>query len=101
MRRTMPGTRAVFATNIFDKRNPTGEYLTDPTSALYTNVFVEDPRVVGCFGRRELVGRTGHERTGAPVSGALFLCAERQTTRSVNSSGNEVRLTAPRRCYIH
>jgi iron complex outermembrane recepter protein len=37
----------VFATNIFDKRNPTGEYLTDPTSALYTNLFVEDPRVVG------------------------------------------------------
>ncbi|HWD29578.1 MAG TPA: TonB-dependent receptor [Rhizomicrobium sp.] len=37
----------VFATNIFDKRNPTGQYLTDPTSALYTNVFVEDPRVVG------------------------------------------------------
>ncbi|MEJ0028061.1 MAG: TonB-dependent receptor [Rhizomicrobium sp.] len=37
----------VFATNIFDKRNPTGEYLTDPTSALYTNVFAEDPRVVG------------------------------------------------------
>jgi outer membrane receptor protein involved in Fe transport len=37
----------VFATNIFDKRNPTGQYLTDPTSALYTNVFSEDPRVVG------------------------------------------------------
>jgi iron complex outermembrane receptor protein len=37
----------VFATNIFDKRNPTGEYLTDPTSALYTNLFIEDPRVVG------------------------------------------------------
>jgi iron complex outermembrane recepter protein len=37
----------VFATNIFDKRNPTGVYLTDPTSALYTNVFTEDPRVVG------------------------------------------------------
>jgi outer membrane receptor protein involved in Fe transport len=37
----------VFATNIFDKHNPTGVYLTDPTSALFTNVFVEDPRVVG------------------------------------------------------
>jgi len=37
----------VFATNIFDKHNPTGEYLTDPTSALFTNVFSEDPRVVG------------------------------------------------------
>ncbi|MEJ1968128.1 MAG: TonB-dependent receptor plug domain-containing protein [Rhizomicrobium sp.] len=37
----------VFATNVFDKRNPTGQYLTDATSALYTNVFAEDPRVVG------------------------------------------------------
>jgi len=37
----------VFATNLFDKRNPTGVYLTDPTSALFTNVFSEDPRVVG------------------------------------------------------
>jgi outer membrane receptor protein involved in Fe transport len=38
---------AVFAKNIFDKRNPTGIYLTDPTSALFTNVFTEDPRVIG------------------------------------------------------
>ncbi|HXC55389.1 MAG TPA: hypothetical protein VNU97_08850, partial [Rhizomicrobium sp.] len=37
----------VFATNLFDKHNPTGVYLTDPTSALFTNVFSEDPRVVG------------------------------------------------------
>jgi outer membrane receptor protein involved in Fe transport len=37
----------VFATNIFDKHNPTGVYLTDPTSALFTNVFTEDPRVIG------------------------------------------------------
>jgi outer membrane receptor protein involved in Fe transport len=37
----------LFATNIFDKHNPTGVYLTDPTSALFTNVFVEDPRVIG------------------------------------------------------
>jgi outer membrane receptor protein involved in Fe transport len=37
----------LFVTNVFDKRNPTGEYLTDPTSALFTNTFVEDPRVVG------------------------------------------------------
>jgi iron complex outermembrane recepter protein len=37
----------VFATNIFNKQNPTGVYLTDPTSALFTNVFSEDPRVVG------------------------------------------------------
>ncbi|HXC54355.1 MAG TPA: TonB-dependent receptor, partial [Rhizomicrobium sp.] len=29
----------VFATNLFDKHNPTGVYLTDPTSALFTNVF--------------------------------------------------------------
>ncbi len=37
----------IFAKNLFDKRNPTGIYLTDPTSALYTNVFTEDPRVIG------------------------------------------------------
>jgi len=36
-----------FVTNIFDKHNPTGVYLTDPTSALFTNVFSEDPRVLG------------------------------------------------------
>ena len=36
-----------FVTNIFDKHNPTGVYLTDPTSALFTNVFAEDPRVMG------------------------------------------------------
>ena len=37
----------VFATNVFNKQNPTGVYLTDPTSALFTNVFAEDPRVIG------------------------------------------------------
>ena len=37
----------VFVKNVFDKQNPTGEYLSDPTSALFTNVFVEDPRLVG------------------------------------------------------
>jgi hypothetical protein len=37
----------VFATNVFDKRNPTGQYVTDATSGLFTNEFVEDPRVVG------------------------------------------------------
>ena len=37
----------VFATNVFDKHNPTGQYLTDATSGLFTNVFAEDPRVVG------------------------------------------------------
>ena len=37
----------VFAKNVFDKHNPTGVYLTDATSALFTNVFAEDPRVLG------------------------------------------------------
>ncbi len=37
----------LYATNIFNKQNRTGVYLTDPTSALFTNVFAEDPRVVG------------------------------------------------------
>jgi outer membrane receptor protein involved in Fe transport len=37
----------VFAKNIFDKHNPTGEYLQDPAAGLYTNVFSEDPRIVG------------------------------------------------------
>jgi outer membrane receptor protein involved in Fe transport len=37
----------VFAKNLFDKHNPTGVYLTDATSALFTNVFAEDPRVIG------------------------------------------------------
>ncbi len=37
----------IFATNVFDKHNATGVYLTDPTSALFTNVFSEDPRVIG------------------------------------------------------
>ena len=38
---------SIFAKNIFNKQNPTGNYLTDPTSALFSNVFAEDPRVVG------------------------------------------------------
>jgi len=37
----------VFATNVFDKRNVTGAYLQDGNQGLYTNVFVEDPRVFG------------------------------------------------------
>ena len=37
----------VFAKNVFDKRNPTGYYLSDATSGLFTNVFTEDPRVIG------------------------------------------------------
>jgi iron complex outermembrane receptor protein len=37
----------VFATNLFDKRNVTGAYLQDGNQGLYTNVFVEDPRVLG------------------------------------------------------
>jgi hypothetical protein len=36
-----------FAKNVFDKHNPTGVYLTDATSALFTNVFSEDPRTFG------------------------------------------------------
>ena len=36
-----------FATNLFDKKNVTGAYFTDPTSSNFTNVFVEDPRVIG------------------------------------------------------
>lgn len=37
----------VFAKNIFDKQNPTGEYLQDPAAGGYTNMFAEDPRIVG------------------------------------------------------
>jgi outer membrane receptor protein involved in Fe transport len=37
----------VFATNIFDKRNPTGAYIAPAGNGLFTNLFVEDPRVVG------------------------------------------------------
>jgi len=37
----------VYAKNLFDKRNTTGMYLQDPSAGLYTNLFVEDPRVVG------------------------------------------------------
>jgi hypothetical protein len=37
----------VFAKNVFDKHNPTGQYLQDPAAGLYTNVFSEDPRIVG------------------------------------------------------
>jgi iron complex outermembrane receptor protein len=36
-----------FTKNLFDKHNPTGVYLTDATSALFTNVFSEDPRTFG------------------------------------------------------
>ena len=37
----------LFAKNIFDKRNPTGAYVAPSGYALFTNQFVEDPRVVG------------------------------------------------------
>jgi len=37
----------VYAKNIFDKRNVTGMYLQDPSAGLYTNLFTEDPRVLG------------------------------------------------------
>ncbi|MGN6517243.1 MAG: TonB-dependent receptor [Rhizomicrobium sp.] len=33
--------------NIFDKHNETGEYLTDASSGLFTNVFVGSPRTYG------------------------------------------------------
>ena len=33
--------------NVFDQHNITGEYVTDPTSALFTNAFVEAPRTYG------------------------------------------------------
>jgi outer membrane receptor protein involved in Fe transport len=33
--------------NIFDKDNMTGQYLTDATSGLFTNVFVGEPRTYG------------------------------------------------------
>jgi outer membrane receptor protein involved in Fe transport len=37
----------LFAKNVFDKRNPTGNYIAPSGYALFTNEFVEDPRVVG------------------------------------------------------
>ncbi len=37
----------VFVRNLFDKQNITGSYVTDPTSGLYTNLFVEEPRTYG------------------------------------------------------
>lgn len=33
--------------NVFDQDNITGMYVTDPSSALFTNVFVGDPRLYG------------------------------------------------------
>jgi outer membrane receptor protein involved in Fe transport len=36
-----------FATNLLDDREITGHYLTDPSSGLFTNVFVTDPRIIG------------------------------------------------------
>jgi outer membrane receptor protein involved in Fe transport len=37
----------VFATNVFDKRNPTGAYIAPAGNGLFTNLFLEDPRVIG------------------------------------------------------
>lgn len=37
----------VFATNVLDSRELTGAYLTDASSGLFTNIFVQDPRVIG------------------------------------------------------
>jgi len=36
-----------FVKNLFDKHNPTGQYLQDPAAGTYTNVFSEDPRTFG------------------------------------------------------
>ena len=36
-----------FVKNVFDKHNPTGQYLQDPAAGTYTNVFSEDPRIFG------------------------------------------------------
>ena len=36
-----------FVKNVFDKHNPTGQYLQDPAAGTYTNVFSEDPRTFG------------------------------------------------------
>ena len=37
----------LYATNVFDKANITGAHLGDPSTSLFTNAFVEDPRIVG------------------------------------------------------
>ena len=37
----------VFATNVLDSRELTNSYLTDASSGLFTNIFVQDPRVIG------------------------------------------------------
>lgn len=37
----------LFATNVLDERQLTGGYLTDATTGLFTNAFVQDPRVIG------------------------------------------------------
>jgi outer membrane receptor protein involved in Fe transport len=37
----------LFVRNLFDKQNITGSYVTDPSSGLFTNLFVEEPRTYG------------------------------------------------------
>jgi outer membrane receptor protein involved in Fe transport len=37
----------LYATNLLDSRNVTGQYLQDAIAGLYTNIFVENPRVIG------------------------------------------------------
>jgi outer membrane receptor protein involved in Fe transport len=37
----------LFVTNVLDSRNETGQFLQDAIAGLYTNVFVENPRVIG------------------------------------------------------
>jgi outer membrane receptor protein involved in Fe transport len=36
-----------WATNLFDGKQVTGSYVTDPSSGLFTNLFVEQPRMYG------------------------------------------------------
>ncbi len=36
-----------FIKNVFDEDNITGEYLTSARSGLYTNAFLNDPRLFG------------------------------------------------------
>ncbi len=37
----------LWATNVLDSKEMTGAYLTDASSGLFTNIFVQDPRVIG------------------------------------------------------
>ena len=37
----------IFVTNALDSHNVTGQYLQDAIAGLYTNIFVQNPRVIG------------------------------------------------------